>query len=161
MAGVLLVNDTEKMLILSEYGYGKRVQFDEFSSHGRATGGQRIYTVGEKTGEIVGCVNVKDGDQIMCLTSQGKSIKLAVDEVPVMGRAAQGVRIVNIERPDFVIGVDRIAPEEPEQQIEGPETLKPDTEGSEAQEPEPLEKEKEGLEAEEPGQDSDDSSREE
>ncbi len=112
LAGVLRVDQAFKMLILSEYGYGKRVEFDEFSPHGRATGGQRIYTVGEKTGEIVGCVNVEDGDTIMCITSQGKSIKLAVDEVSVMGRSAQGVRIVYIDRPDFVIGVDRVAREE-------------------------------------------------
>jgi DNA gyrase subunit A len=151
MAGVLLVNDTEKMLILSEYGYGKRVQFDEFSSHGRATGGQRIYTVAEKTGEIVGCVNVKDGDQIMCITSQGKSIKLAVDEVSVMGRAAQGVRIVNIERPDFVIGVDRIAPEEPEPEqgiVEPEQEKEPENEIAE-------------QESQEQDQDTDDTTEEE
>ncbi|MFQ3547078.1 MAG: DNA topoisomerase (ATP-hydrolyzing) subunit A [Termitinemataceae bacterium] len=109
LAGVLRVHDDERMLILSEYGYGKRVEFSEFTPHGRATGGQRIYTVTEKTGEIIGCITVRDDDSIMCITSQGKSIKLAVQEIPVMGRSAQGVRIVNIERPDFVIGVDRIA----------------------------------------------------
>jgi DNA gyrase subunit A len=50
------------MLILSEFGFGKRVDFSEFSSHGRGTGGQRIYTVNEKTGEIIGCVSVLDDD---------------------------------------------------------------------------------------------------
>jgi DNA gyrase subunit A len=96
------------MLILSKYGYGKRVNFTEFSAHGRATGGQRIYTVAEKTGEIVGCVNVLDNEEIMCITSQGKSIKLKVAGISVMGRSAQGVRIVTIDKPDFVIGLDRI-----------------------------------------------------
>jgi DNA gyrase subunit A len=102
----------EKMLILSEYGFGKRVDFSEFSSHGRATGGQRIYTVSEKTGEIVGCVSVLDSEEIMCITSQGKSIKLKVKEIRVMGRAAQGVRILSIDKPDFVIGLDRIVKED-------------------------------------------------
>jgi len=102
----------EKMLILSEFGYGKRVDFSEFSSHGRGTGGQRIYTVSEKTGEIVGCVSVLDGEDIMCITSQGKSIKLKVGEIRVMGRAAQGVRILSIDKPDFVIGLDRIVKED-------------------------------------------------
>jgi len=100
------------MLILSEFGYGKRVDFSEFSSHGRGTGGQRIYTVSEKTGEIVGCVSVLDGEDIMCITSQGKSIKLKVGEIRVMGRAAQGVRILSIDKPDFVIGLDRIVKED-------------------------------------------------
>jgi DNA gyrase subunit A len=102
----------EKMLILSEYGFGKRVDFSEFSSHGRGTGGQKIYTVSEKTGEITGCVSVLDDDDIMCITSQGKSIKLKVNEIRVMGRSAQGVRILSIDKPDFVIGLDRIVKED-------------------------------------------------
>jgi len=112
LAGMLRVDDKEKMLILSEFGYGKRVDFTEFTSHGRGTGGQRIYTVTEKTGEIIGCVNVLDNEDIMCITSQGKSIKLKVNEVRVMGRSAQGVRLLSIDKPDFVIGLDRIVKED-------------------------------------------------
>jgi DNA gyrase subunit A len=112
LTGLLRVDAEEKMLILSEYGFGKRVDFSEFSSHGRATGGQRIYTVTEKTGEIVGCVNVLENEEIMCITSQGKSIKLKVASIRVMGRSAQGVRIFSIDKPDFVIGVDRVVQEE-------------------------------------------------
>ncbi|WP_461257185.1 DNA gyrase C-terminal beta-propeller domain-containing protein, partial [Treponema sp. R80B11-R83G3] len=66
----------------------------------------------EKTGEIVGCVNVLDNEDIMCITSQGKSIKLKVDDIRIMGRAAQGVRILSIDKPDFVIGLDRIVKED-------------------------------------------------
>jgi len=125
LAGMLRVDDgkgadggdrapekVEKMLILSEFGYGKRVEFGEFSAHGRGTGGQRIYTVGEKTGELIGCVSVLEDEDIMCITSQGKSIKLKVSEIRVMGRAAQGVRILSIDKPDFVIGLDRIVKED-------------------------------------------------
>ncbi|MCL2092864.1 MAG: DNA topoisomerase (ATP-hydrolyzing) subunit A [Treponema sp.] len=112
LAGLLRVSQTEKMLIISEYGFGKRVDYSEFSSHGRGTGGQRIYTVTEKTGEIVGCVSTQDDEEIMCITSQGKSIKLKVSSIRVMGRSAQGVRILSIEKPDFVIGLDRIVKEE-------------------------------------------------
>jgi DNA gyrase subunit A len=112
LTGLLNVVPEEKMLVLSEYGYGKRVEFSEFSGHGRGTGGQRIYTVTEKTGEIVGCVNVQDNEEIMCITSQGKSIKLKVADIRVMGRSAQGVRILSIDKPDFVIGLDRIIKEE-------------------------------------------------
>jgi DNA gyrase subunit A len=104
----------EKMLVISEYGFGKRVSFGEFSSHGRGTGGQKIYTVSDKTGEIAGCVNAADDEEIMCITSQGKSIKLKVASIRVMGRSAQGVRILNIDKPDFVVGVDRIVREDDE-----------------------------------------------
>ncbi|MDR1444048.1 MAG: DNA topoisomerase (ATP-hydrolyzing) subunit A [Treponema sp.] len=112
LSGLLKVVPEEKMLILSEFGYGKRVDFSEFSGHGRGTGGQKIYTVSEKTGEIVGCVNVQDNEEIMCITSQGKSIKITVQDIRVMGRSAQGVRILSIDKPDFVIGLDRIVREE-------------------------------------------------
>ncbi|MDR2392716.1 MAG: DNA topoisomerase (ATP-hydrolyzing) subunit A [Treponema sp.] len=112
LTGVLRVDDGETMLLISEYGFGKRVSFSEFSSHGRGTGGQWICTVTEKTGELVGCVNVRDIEEIMCITSQGKSLKLKVDTIRVMGRAAQGVRILSIDKPDFVTGVDRIVRED-------------------------------------------------
>ncbi|GHT85300.1 DNA gyrase subunit A [Spirochaetia bacterium] len=112
LTGVLRVVDEETMLLLSEYGFGKRVDFSDFSSHGRGTRGQKIYTVSDKTGELVGCVNVLDNEEIMCITSQGKSIKLKVKSIRVMGRSAQGVRILSIDKPDFVIGVDRIVKED-------------------------------------------------
>jgi DNA gyrase subunit A len=121
LTGLLRVADAETMLLLSEYGFGKRVGFGEFSSHGRGTRGQRIYTVSEKTGELAGCVNVLDDEEIMCITSQGKSIKLKVASIRVMGRSAQGVRILNIEKPDFVIGVDRIVKEEDPEDAPGAE----------------------------------------
>ena len=128
----------EKMLILSEYGYGKRVEFSEFASHSRSTGGQRIYTVTDKTGEIVGCVNVLDDEEIMCITSQGKSIKLKVQDIRVMGRSAQGVRILSIDKPDFVIGVDRIVQEQDYGKKEQPpqEAAPPEASGGAAEEPE-------------------------
>jgi DNA gyrase subunit A len=118
LTGLLRVDTTETMLLLSEYGYGKRVDFSEFSSHGRGTRGQRIYTVTDKTGELVGCVNVLDKEEIMCITSQGKSIKLKVASIRVMGRSAQGVRILSIDKPDFVIGVDRIVKDEEDDEAE-------------------------------------------
>jgi DNA gyrase subunit A len=112
LVAVLRVNKAEQMLLLSEYGYGKRVDFDEYAAHGRATGGQRIYTVTEKTGELTGCVTTTADEEIMVITSQGKSIKLKADTIRVMGTAAQGVRILTIDKPDFVIGVDRIVAED-------------------------------------------------
>jgi DNA gyrase subunit A len=116
LSGVLRRVENETMLLLSEYGYGKRVDFSEFNSHGRATGGQRIYTISDKTGELVSCVNVREDEELMCITSQGQSIRVRVESIRVMGRDAQGVRIVNIEKPDFVVGADRIVREDDELQ---------------------------------------------
>jgi DNA gyrase subunit A len=112
LTGMLRVDDKEKMLIISEFGFGKRVEFSEYTSHGRGTGGQRVSTITEKTGEIAGCVSVQDDEDIMCITSQGKSIKLKVKDVRLSGVTAQGVKILSIDKPHFVIGLDKIVKEE-------------------------------------------------
>lgn len=114
LAGALRVNDGSMILVMTECGYGKRVSFSEFSPHGRATGGQKIYTISEKTGEIVGLVSVLDTDEVVCITSQGKTLRVKADSISTMGRAAQGVRILNIERPDSLIGMDTVAQEDEE-----------------------------------------------
>jgi DNA gyrase subunit A len=114
LTGILRVAGAETMLLLTEYGYGKRVEFGEFSPHGRGTGGQKIYAVSEKTGGIVGSVNVREDEEMMCITREGKSIKLKVSTIRVMGRGAHGVRILVLDQDDAVIGVDRIARDEGE-----------------------------------------------
>ncbi len=112
LAGALRVTDGGRMLIMTECGYGKRVDFSEFTPHGRATGGQKIYTISEKTGEIVGLITVDDSDEVVCITSQGKTLRVRSNSISLMGRAAQGVRILNIERPDMLIGIDSVAKED-------------------------------------------------
>jgi DNA gyrase subunit A len=62
---------------------------------------------------------VRDNEEIMVITTQGKSIKLSASEIRVMGRAASGVRILSIDKPDFVTGVDKIVQEEPAPSAEG------------------------------------------
>jgi len=57
---------------------------------------------------------VTNTDEVVCITSQGKTIRVAADSISTMGRAAQGVRILNIERPDSLIGIDTVAKEDPE-----------------------------------------------
>lgn len=114
LAGALRIDDQSRMLIMTEWGYGKRVNFSEFTPHGRATGGQRIYTIGEKTGEIVGLITVTDEDEVVCITSQGKTLRVAANTISLMGRAAQGVRILNIDKPDMLIGIDSVACEDSE-----------------------------------------------
>jgi DNA gyrase subunit A len=111
LTAMLRVSTEEKMLVLTEYGYGKRVAFDNFNPHSRATHGQIIYNAEEKTGEIVGAITVLDSDDVVVITSQGKTLKITADSVSVQGKGAKGVRILNIDRPDFVIGLDKVAQE--------------------------------------------------
>ena len=113
LTGALRINGG-KLIVMSENGYGKRVDFSEFSPHGRGTGGQKVYTVTEKTGEVVGLLAVADDDEIVCITGQGKTIRVQVASINVMGRAAQGVKILDIESPDQLIGLDVVAREDKE-----------------------------------------------
>lgn len=112
LVGVLNLIENEEMLLISEYGYGKRIKYDNFSSHNRGTRGQICYKINEKSGEIVGALSVTSDDDLMCITSRGQTLKIRLKEIPVMGKAAVGVRIVNIEKPDVVVGIARAEKEE-------------------------------------------------
>lgn len=114
LAAALRVVEEENMMLLTENGAGKRVGFDEFAVHGRGTGGQRVYGVSGKTGEIIGAINVADTDEIVCITSQGKSLRVAASSVAKQGRGASGVKVFNIDPPDIVIGLDRVPSDENE-----------------------------------------------
>jgi DNA gyrase subunit A len=112
LTAMIRVSEAQRMLVLTEYGYGKRVDFDNFSVHGRATHGQMIYVPEERTGEIVGAIAVLDTDEVVVITSQGKTLKIDAASVSVQGKGAKGVRVLNIDKPDFVIGLDRVAKED-------------------------------------------------
>jgi DNA gyrase subunit A len=112
LAAVIRVEPEEQMLVISENGFGKRVEYENFTPHGRGTRGQIAYRITERTGELVEAVPVQSEDDVMCITSQGNTIKLRAKDVPVLGKQAMGVRIVNIEKPDFVVGIARAAKED-------------------------------------------------
>ncbi len=112
LAGVVAVNDEEQMMTVTEYGYGKRTGYDEFTPHGRGTGGQNAYGVNERTGEVIDVLSVTEDSEVMIITSQGQTIKLEANEIPQQNRGAMGVRVVNIAKPDFVVGIDRTAHED-------------------------------------------------
>jgi DNA gyrase, A subunit len=114
LAGAVRVVEKQSILLITANGFGKRIDFAEFAEHGRGTGGQKIYTVTERTGEVIGVITVFDDDEVVCITGQGKTLRLKVDSVGIMGRAAQGVRVLNIDAPDFLVGLDVVAREDSE-----------------------------------------------
>jgi len=116
LIGVLRVSEGEQMFLVSENGFGKRVEYDNFNPHGRGTRGQIAYKTDEKTGEVVGTLSVGEEDDIVCITSQGNSIKLQVETIPSQGRLARGVILVNIEKPDQLVGVARVVNEKDEEE---------------------------------------------
>lgn len=114
LSGAVAVDNSTMMLLITEHGYGKRVLFDDVTPHSRATQGQNGYGINDKTGEIVGVINVADQDEIMCITSQGKTLKTKADAISQQGRTAMGICILKIDPPDFVIGVDKVEKDEDE-----------------------------------------------
>lgn len=127
---MLRVNPGEQMLLISESGYGKRIDYDNFNPHGRATRGQRIYDPDEKSGEIVCAITVREQDDVVVMTSLGKTLKTRAADVRLCGKTARGVLIVNIDSPDFVIGMDRIVNEDQELESSATEQLASQTDGA-------------------------------
>lgn len=112
LAAAICVKSNMNALVITEKGFGKRVDFGEYSAHGRGTGGQKIFGNVEDKGEIIGALAVADSDEVVCMTSQGKTLRVQADSISKQGRASSGVRILEIEAPDYVVGLDRVAKDE-------------------------------------------------
>ena len=108
ISGVVKVTEGENVLLLTEKGYGKRVRFEDFNPHGRGTGGQRIFGNIEERGEIIGVLNVKESDEIVCMTSQGKTLRVTSSTINEQGTGSTGVKVVKISEPDFLVGLDKV-----------------------------------------------------
>ena len=108
ISGVVKVIEGENVLLLTEKGYGKRVRFEDFNPHGRGTGGQRIFGNIEERGEIIGDLNVKESDEIVCMTSQGKTLRVTASTINEQGTGSTGVKVVKISEPDFLVGLDKV-----------------------------------------------------
>ena len=111
LCGVVIVRKDEHMLIISQSGYGKRIDYKNFVQHGRGTRGRACYPYSKVHGKVAAVLSVGKRDDLICITSQGNAIKLRLKEVTVRGRNAAGVKIVNIKAPDSVVGIARASKE--------------------------------------------------
>ena len=109
LAAAIRVQDGMEALVITEKGVGKRVDFTEFSNHGRGTGGQRIFGNIEDKGELIGALTIAEVDEIVCMTSQGKTLRVKAADISKQGRSSSGTRVIDIESPDYVVGFDRVA----------------------------------------------------
>lgn len=112
IAASVEVKQDSNIILLTEKGVGKRISFDCFSVHGRGTGGQRIFGNTDAKGEIIGALNVKETDEVVCMTSQGKTLRFKASEIKEQGQGASGVKIVNIKEPDYLVGIDKVQEKE-------------------------------------------------
>ena len=115
IAAAVKVEKDANMILLTEKGVGKRISFDLYSVHGRGTGGQRIFGNTESKGEIIGALNVKDSDEVVCMTSQGKTLRFKATDIKEQGTGASGVNVVRITEPDYLVGLDKVQDKDEEE----------------------------------------------
>lgn len=111
--GMVCVKDeNEDILVISENGYGKRSKIDDYRVTNRGGKGVKTINVTEKTGELIAIKNVSNANDLMIITQNGITIRLAVDAISVLGRATQGVRLINLRNGDTIASVARVTAEE-------------------------------------------------
>jgi DNA gyrase subunit A len=119
--GMVCVNPRKSeatILVLSEKGYGKRTDLEDYRITGRGGKGVKTISITEKTGSLVGILSVTDEDGLMIICKSGLTIRLAIDKLRVMGRATQGVRLINLKGSDSIAGLAKSPKEEDEDEDE-------------------------------------------
>ncbi|MCF6279646.1 MAG: DNA gyrase subunit A [Flavobacteriaceae bacterium] len=113
--------DGSDVLVVSENGYGKRSSLEDYRITNRGGKGVKTINVTEKTGELVAIKNVTDDDDLMIINKSGITIRMAISDLRVMGRATQGVKLINIKGNDSIAAVAKVMHEEEseEEEIEG------------------------------------------
>ncbi|GGW32824.1 DNA gyrase subunit A [Arenibacter certesii] len=117
---VAVHNFDEEILVVSENGYGKRSSIEDYRITNRGGKGVKTISVTEKTGDLVAIKNVSDSDDLMIINKSGIAIRMSVEDLRVMGRATQGVRLINIKGKDSIAAVAKVMKDEEElEDIEG------------------------------------------
>ncbi len=112
VVGMVIPQEGGKVLTLSEQGYGKRTDVDDFPTKGRGGQGVIGMQTSERNGALVGAVQVMDGEEIMLITDQGTLVRTRVDEVSVLSRNTQGVRLIRLKPGEHLRGLERIEEDE-------------------------------------------------
>ncbi len=92
------------LLVLSEQGYGKRTVTEDYPTVSRGCKGVKTLQVTEKTGQLVAIMDVNNDNDLMIINKSGITIRTSVDQIPVQGRATQGVRVINLGKKNDCIG---------------------------------------------------------
>ena len=112
------VEENATVLTVTDHGYGKRTEFAEYRGQGRGGSGLINIKITEKNGPVTGIVKVRDSDELMISTSTGKIIRIAMKDVPVIGRNTQGVKLMDIAPDEHITGIAPIAEKEEEDEAE-------------------------------------------
>lgn len=113
LVGMVSVNDMDSnILVVSENGYGKRSSLEDYRTTNRGGKGVKTISITEKTGDLVAIKNVSDEDDLMIINKSGIAIRMSVADLRVMGRATQGVRLINLKDSDSIAAVAKVMPDD-------------------------------------------------
>jgi len=111
--GMVSVNNfDDDILVVSENGYGKRSSIEDYRTTNRGGKGVKTISITEKTGGLVAIKNVSDSDDLMIINKSGIAIRMSVDDLRTMGRATQGVRLINLKDSDAIAAVAKVMKDE-------------------------------------------------
>src|SRR5210317_1065953 len=105
---VSIADDESDILVVSEKGYGKRSKLEDYRITNRGGKGVKTINITPKTGELVAIKNVTDQDDLMIINKSGITIRMEVSDLRVMGRATQGVKLINIKDSDSIAAVAKV-----------------------------------------------------
>ena len=118
---ICIKDDSSDVLVVSEKGYGKRSPVEDYRVTNRGGKGVKTLNITDKTGELISILNVDDDMDLMIINKSGIAIRLAIENLRVMGRATQGVRLINLKGKDEIASVCKVIHED-EEEIETEET---------------------------------------
>lgn len=115
--GMVCVEDmTRNIMVVSENGFGKRSEIEEYRITKRGGKGVKTINITDKTGKLIAIKDVTDEDDLMIINRSGLTIRLAINTLRVMGRATQGVKLINLRKNDTIAAVTKVQHEEPEEE---------------------------------------------
>ena len=105
---MIIPEESGKVLTVSENGYGKRTEVTEFPTKGRGSQGVIAMQTSDRNGKLIGATQVFDGEEIMLISDQGTLVRTRVDEISILGRNTQGVRLIRVKENEHIVGVERV-----------------------------------------------------
>jgi DNA gyrase subunit A len=119
---ITVENKDKDILVVAEKGYGKRSDIDEYRITNRGGKGVKTINITEKTGSLIALKDVSDTDDLMIITQYGNILRSPVSALRVMGRATQGVRLINLKENDIIASVACVLINEDEEELEKTDT---------------------------------------
>lgn len=126
MISLIIPQPDGMVLSVSENGYGKRTQIEGFPTKGRGGKGLIAMSTSDRNGKMVGAVQVFDGDELMLISNQGTLVRTRSDEVSILGRNTQGVRVIRTKDGESLVGVQRIDEPDEDSTLESTEDERED-----------------------------------